>query len=64
MWRGVFILVFFIILLNLIPGVNWFAFKLSDWLAPTLFVVHSVLIFVLLIDIAFYVVFRVLRKML
>ena len=63
MWRGVFILVFFIILLNLIPGVNWVAFKLSDWLAPALFVVHSVLVFVLLIDAAFYVVFRVLRKL-
>ena len=62
MWRGVFILVFFIILLNLIPGVNWVAFKLSDWLAPALFVIHSVLVFVLLIDAAFYVVFRVLRK--
>ena len=62
MWRGVFILVFFVILFNLIPGVNWIAFKLSDWLAPALFVVHSVLIFVLLIDVAFYVIFRVVRK--
>ena len=63
MWRSVFILVFFIILFNLIPGVNWVAFKLSDWLAPTLFVIHSVLVFVLLIDVAFYVVFSAFRKM-
>ena len=50
------------ILLNLIPGVNWVAFKLSDWLAPALYIIHSVLVFVLLIDVAFYVVFKLLRK--
>ena len=62
MWRGVFILVFFLILLNLIPGVNWVAFKLSDWLAPTLFVIHTVLVFVLLVDAVFYMAFKLIRR--
>lgn len=62
MWRGVFILIFFVILINLIPGVNRLALRMSDWLAPTLFAIHSVLVFVLLIDTAFYIVFKALRK--
>ena len=60
MWRGAFVLIFFVILLNLIPGVNAFALKLSDWLAPCLFSVHSVLMFVLLMDITFYIVFKMI----
>lgn len=62
MWRGVFILMFFVILINLIPGVNLLAIKMSDWLAPALFAIHSVLVFVLLVDAAFYIVFKALRK--
>ena len=62
MWRGVFILIFFIVLINLVPGVNWLSIKLSNGLAPALFAVHSVLVFVLLIDAVFYVMFKILRK--
>ena len=47
---------------NLIPGVNWVAFKLSDWLAPTLFVIHTVLVFVLLVDAVFYMAFKLIRR--
>ena len=61
MWRGIFILVIFIILLNLIPGVNWVAIKASELLAPVLFAVHSALFFVLLIDVLFYIIFKLIR---
>lgn len=62
MWRGIFILVIFIILLNLVPGVNWVAIKDSELLAPVLFVVHSAMFFVLLIDVLFYILFKLIRK--
>lgn len=62
MWRGIFILVFFIILFNLVPGVNWVAIKASELLAPVLFVVHSAMFFVLLIDVLFYILFKLIRK--
>jgi len=63
MWRGGFIIVFFLILLNLIPGANWLALKLSVWLAPCLFTIHSVLLLVLMIDFVFFIIFRTISKM-
>lgn len=60
MWRGIFVLIFFVILVNLIPGVNWLSLRLSDWLAPFMFVIHASMVFVLLIDICFYMLFKIL----
>ena len=62
MWRGFFPIAFCIILINLIPGVHLLAIKLSDVLAPGMFVVHSILCFVLFIDIAFYLFFRLIAR--
>lgn len=66
MWRGFFPILFFVILVNLIPGVNHIAIKMSDVLAPVTFLIHSILLFVLMIDVIFYmmlkVVFKLLRK--
>ena len=62
MWRGFFSIAFCIILINLIPGVHLLAIKLSDVLAPGMFVVHSILCFVLFIDIAFYLFFRLIAR--
>lgn len=59
MWRGTFVMMFFVVLFNLIPGVNALALRMSDCLAPCLFAIHSVLAFVLLIDIAFYIAFKI-----
>ena len=63
MWRGFFPIAFFIIVLNLIPGMNYLGLKLTDLLAPATFVVHSTLLFVLLIDIAFYLAFKLFFKL-
>ena len=62
MWRGFFPIALFVILINLIPGFNVFAVKLSEWLAPTVFLVHSILLFVLFVDIGFYLIFRMIVK--
>lgn len=58
MWRGFFPIALFIILLNLIPGMHVLAMKLTEVCAPTVFLIHAVLLFVLFIDIAFYLTFR------
>ena len=60
MWRGIFVLIFFIILFNLIPGVNWCAVRVSNWLAPFMFIIHASMVFVLLIDAGFYFLFKLL----
>jgi hypothetical protein len=62
MWRGFFPIALFVILINLIPGFNVFAIKMSEWLAPTVFLVHSILLFVLFVDIGFYLIFRMIVK--
>jgi hypothetical protein len=62
MWRGSFIIIFFIILINLIPGVHWLALKLTEVCAPMFFLCHVVLLFVLLIDIAFSLLFKGVLK--
>lgn len=58
MWRGFVVIVFFILLINLIPGVHFLSLKLTELLAPVLFLVHVVLLFVLFIDIALFIIFR------
>ncbi len=63
MWRGFFPIAFFIILINLIPGVQVLALKLSDLLSPVMFVVHSVLLFVLFVDIAFYLIVKLILRL-
>ena len=63
MWRGFFPIAFFIILINLIPGVHVLAIKLSHLLSPVMFVVHSVLLFVLFVDIAFYSIFKIIVRL-
>lgn len=62
MWRGTFVLVLFIVLLNLIPGVNWIALKLSNVLAPSMYAIHSALCFVLLLDVAFLLISRIILR--
>jgi hypothetical protein len=62
MWRGFFPIALFVILINLIPGFNVFAIKMSELLAPTVFLVHSILLFVLFVDIGFYLIFRMIVK--
>jgi hypothetical protein len=62
MWRGFSPIVFFVILINLIPGVHVLSVKLTGLLAPTMFFIHSTLLLVLFIDIAFYVVFKMLVR--
>lgn len=63
MWRGFFPIALFIILLNLIPGVHILAMKLTDVMSSTMFAIHSILLFVLFIDIAFYIVFKFFLKL-
>lgn len=60
MWRGFFVIAFFIIVLNLIPGVNHLALRLTDICRPVTFVIHTVFLFVLFVDISFFFVFKVL----
>lgn len=62
MWRGFFVIVFFIFLINLIPGAHLAARWLTDVCAPGMFVVHATLLFVLLIDIVFYLLFRTILR--
>jgi hypothetical protein len=63
MWRGFFPIALFVILINLIPGFNVFALKLTEWLAPAVFLVHSILLFVLFVDIGFYLIFKMIVKL-
>lgn len=63
MWRGFFVIAFFIILLNLIPGFHYCALLLTELCAPTVFFIHTVLVFVLLIDILFYLFFKIVVKL-
>ena len=58
MWRGFFPIAAFIILVNLIPGFSALAQKSTDFFAPAVFLVHSILLFVLFVDVAFYLLFR------
>lgn len=60
MWRGVFMLMFFVVLVNLLPGVNKMALLASDFCAPGLFLIHTALMFVLLLDVAFLVVSKII----
>jgi hypothetical protein len=63
MWRGFFPIAGFVILLNLIPGFNICALKLTEVLEPTVFFVHSILLFVLFVDIGFYLLFRMFVRL-
>ena len=63
MWRGFFPIALFVILINLIPGMHILAGKLTDAMAPSMFAIHSILFFVLLIDIAFYLVFKLIVRL-
>lgn len=63
MWRGFFSIALFVILINLIPRMHILAGKLTDTMAPSMFVIHSILFFVLLIDVAFYLVFKLIVRL-
>ena len=63
MWRGFFSIALFVILINLIPRMHILAGKLTDAMAPSMFVIHSILFFVLLIDVAFYLVFKLIVRL-
>ncbi len=63
-WQGFFILIVFIILLNLIPGFNFLMLKLSDFCLPAFYYIHSIMMFVLFLDIALFFFFKLLLKLL
>ena len=62
MWGGIVMLVVVVVVFNLVPGLSHVAYETAKALAPAMFVVHASLIFVLMIDFGFYLVFRVLMK--
>ena len=63
MWRGFFPIATFVILVNLIPEFSVLAQKSTDFFAPAVFLVHSILLFVLFVDVAFYLVFTVIVRL-
>lgn len=63
MWGGIIGLVVGVPAFNLVPGLSWVAGETVRALAPVMFVVHASLVFVLLIDFCFYLVFAVLMKL-
>lgn len=54
------VLVLLVLLFNLIPGLSDAAAATAKWFVPYMFVAHVSLLFVLLIDAAFYIVFKLL----
>lgn len=60
MWRGIIGIVALVFAVNLIPGLNSFAASTAKNLSPYLFVVHVSILFVLMIDVGFYLVFKLL----
>lgn len=59
-WKGLLFIIAFIFLFNLLPGVNVYASRLSDWASNGVFVIHSSLVFVLMVDVAFLLLFKML----
>ena len=57
---GIVMLVVVVLVFNLVPGLSWVANETSKALAPAMFVAHASLVFVLLIDAAFYMVFKLI----
>ena len=53
-------MVAFIFLFNLLPGINVYASRLSDWASNGVFVIHSSLVFVLMVDVVFLMLFKML----
>jgi len=61
-WKGLLFIVVFVFVFNLLPGINVYALRLSDWAAHGIFVIHSALVFVLMVDVAFHLLFKVISK--
>lgn len=62
-WSGTLILAVFLFLLNLIPCVGPGIEKLMRYLLPHVFVLHTILFFVFLFNVAFYLLLRIfIRK--
>ena len=59
-WKGLLFMVAFIFLFNLLPGINVYASRLSDWASNGVFVIHSSLVFVLMVDVVFLMLFKML----
>lgn len=59
-WKGLLFIVVFIFAFNLLPGVNVYAVRLSDWAAQGIFAIHSALVFVLMVDVAFHLLFKLI----
>jgi len=57
-WKGLLLIVAFIFLFNFLPGINTYASRISDWAANGVFVIHSSLVFVLMVDVAFHLLFK------
>lgn len=57
-WSGLLVIVCFVFAFNLLPGVNVYALRISDWTARWVFVIHASLVFVLMVDVAFYLMFK------
>ena len=62
MWGGIVGLVVVVFAFNLVPGLSWISGETARALAPAMFVVHASLLFVLLIDVGFYLAFSLLMK--
>jgi hypothetical protein len=57
-WKGLLFIIAFIFLFNFLPGINMYASQISDWAANGVFVIHSSLFFVLMVDVAFLLLFK------
>ena len=63
-WKGLLFIVVFIFAFNLLPGANVYAVRLSDWAAQGIFAIHSALVFVLMVDVAFHLLFKLISRIL
>lgn len=57
-WKGLLFIIAFIFLFNFLPGSSMYASRISDWAANGVFAIHSSLVFVLMVDVAFLLLFK------
>lgn len=62
-WKGLLLIVAFLFLFNMIPCTHVYALRLSDWAARGMFVIHASLVFVLMVDLAFHLLFKLVSRM-
>ncbi len=59
---GIIIFALALLLLNLIPGVGMLMTKLAVLVAPCVFVLHAILLFAVLLNVAFYMILKFIVK--